>query len=48
MYLSARTCHTHVETHITLPVLDIAEDKARDRKMDALLPVFSETLSSTS
>lgn len=48
MCLSVHTCHTHVETHITSPVLGIAEDKAKDRKMDALLPVFSETLPSAS
>lgn len=48
MCLSVHTCHKRVETHITSPVLGIAEDKAKDRKMDALLPVFSETLPSAS
>lgn len=42
--LSVPEPYTHVQTHITPPALDIAEDKVKDKRMDALLPVFSEKL----
>lgn len=42
--LSVPEPYTRVQTHITPPVLDTAEDKVKDKSMDALLPVFSERL----
>ena len=42
--LSVPEPYTCMQTHITPPVLDIAENKVKNKSMDALLPVFSERL----
>lgn len=42
--LSVPELYTCVQTCITHLVLDIAEDKVKDKSMNALPPVFSERL----